>query len=135
MLADAAHVAGGKLYVLGGGWSIMGPGPARMTLVVKLDVPATEAETRHSWRVSLVDADGHIVTRPDGAAYAVAGDLVIRGATGLPAGVPVDAPLAIDLGAVQVPPGRYEWRVWVDDHTGDDWFVAFTCRAPQQQPA
>ena len=30
LLADAAQAAEGKLYVLGGGWSVTGPGPAPM---------------------------------------------------------------------------------------------------------
>ena len=34
LLADAAQAAEGKLYVLGGGWSITGPDPSPMALAI-----------------------------------------------------------------------------------------------------
>ena len=34
MLADSAQVAGGKLYILGGGWSITGPMPCPSAIAV-----------------------------------------------------------------------------------------------------
>src|SRR5213078_2286630 len=58
LLADAAQAVEGKLYVLGGGWSVTGPQPVPMAIALKIDVPWDQANTRHSWRLELLDADG-----------------------------------------------------------------------------
>jgi hypothetical protein len=39
MLADAAQVANGKLFILGGGWSVTGPEPSPSAIVLKIAVP------------------------------------------------------------------------------------------------
>src|SRR5439155_10839618 len=68
LLCDAAQVADGKLYVLGGGWSITGPDPAPSAIAVKIEVGWHEADESHHWELFLVDADGREVTvdTPDG---------------------------------------------------------------------
>ena len=37
LLADSAQVADGKLYVLGGGWSLTGPDPTPSAVAIKLE--------------------------------------------------------------------------------------------------
>ena len=64
MLADSAQAVAGKLYVLGGGWSITGPEPAPSAIAIKLDVPWDQAEVAHRWTLALVDADGTPVFLP-----------------------------------------------------------------------
>ena len=61
MLADGVHAAGGKLYVLGGGWSVMGPGPTAMALALRFEVAWDETDVDHEWSLALVDADGRPV--------------------------------------------------------------------------
>jgi len=61
LLADAVHAVGGKLYVLGGGWSVMGPGPAAMSLALRFEVPWALTEQIHEWQLLLLDADGRSV--------------------------------------------------------------------------
>jgi hypothetical protein len=39
LLADAAQEAAGKLYILGGGWSVTGPQMPPMAIALKIDVP------------------------------------------------------------------------------------------------
>lgn len=63
MLADAAHNAGGKLYVLGGGWDVIHVAQfpfqlPQAALVVKLIVPWTEGDRNHTFQVDLDDEDG-----------------------------------------------------------------------------
>ena len=64
LLADAAQAVDGKLYVLGGGWSVTGPEPAPMAIALKIDVPWDEANKRHKFQLALLDADGQPVIVP-----------------------------------------------------------------------
>ncbi len=68
MLCDSAQVADGKLYVLGGGWSMTGPDPVPSAIALKIDVGWHEAEEAHHWELYLEDADGRpvLVPTPDG---------------------------------------------------------------------
>ena len=68
LLADSAQAVGGKLYILGGGWSVTGPDPASFALAVKIEVPWDQAGLSHTFRLSLYDSDGQMVVAetPDG---------------------------------------------------------------------
>ena len=44
LLADSAQAINGKLYILGGGWSIADPGPVVMALAMKIEVPWDQAK-------------------------------------------------------------------------------------------
>ena len=39
MLADAAQAVEGKLYILGGGWSVTGPEPSASAIAAYIQVP------------------------------------------------------------------------------------------------
>ena len=39
MLADSAQAVAGKLYILGGGWSMTGPAATPSALAIKFEVP------------------------------------------------------------------------------------------------
>jgi len=64
MLADSAQEVGGKLYILGGGWSITGPDPVPMAIALKLEVPWDRTNEQHSLLLELVDEDGNPVIVP-----------------------------------------------------------------------
>ena len=59
LLCDSAQVADGKLYILGGGWSFVGPDPAPMALAIKVDVPWTEGNVAHHWVLELTRPGRH----------------------------------------------------------------------------
>src|SRR5580704_826372 len=61
MLADAAQECGGKLFILGGGWSVTGPLIPPMAVALKIDVPWDQANRPHHWRLELVTEDGEPV--------------------------------------------------------------------------
>src|SRR6266536_1252452 len=85
MLADAAQVADGKLYILGGGWSVTGPGPSVFAIALKIEVPWDQTNQRHHFALRLLDQDAQA------AMIAGATDpLVIEGEfeVGRPAGIP-----------------------------------------------
>ena len=132
LLCDAAQVADGKLFVLGGGWSLAGPDPVPSAIALKLEVPWDQTGRRHRWRLSLVDADGQPVvmgTPGGGQPVLVGGEFEVGRPAGLPAGASLDVPIAVNLPPLPVQPGgRYEWRLSVDGDERVDWAVAFNVR-------
>lgn len=132
MLCDAAQVAAGKLFILGGGWSITGPDPAPSAIAIKIDVDWHEVGTPHHWELFLVDADGREVRfdSPEGSqAIEIRGDFTVGRPEGVPEGTPADLSLAINLGPLPLPPGgRYTWRFTVDGEADAAWSLAFTTR-------
>src|SRR3990170_2500365 len=68
ILADSAQVVGGKLYMLGGGWSRYQARsfPTQMVLGVALGLSVPWDETNQKWSVelSIVDEDGQVVLSP-----------------------------------------------------------------------
>jgi len=65
LLCDAAEAVNGKLYILGGGWSVTRPAPAPSALAVKIDVPWTDAYRKIPLIVELLTEDGPQVRVPD----------------------------------------------------------------------
>ena len=63
LLCDHAQEVAGKLYVLGGGWSIYRGAPVTMGLAVKISVPWDAANMPHDFTARLVYPDG-IVAGP-----------------------------------------------------------------------
>jgi hypothetical protein len=115
MLADAAQQVGGKLYVLGGGWSTTASPTAPMAVAIKIEVPWDRTNVGHDWRLALVDADGRAVTTSDERPVEVTGQLEVGRPAGLPEGTPLDAPLVVSFGSMPLPPGRYEWRLEIEE--------------------
>ena len=58
LLCDYAQEVGGKLYILGGGWSIYRGAPVTMGLAVKIAVPWDAANIPHDFSARLVTEDG-----------------------------------------------------------------------------
>jgi hypothetical protein len=133
LLADAAQAVGGKLYVLGGGWSVIGPGPATMALAIKIDVPWDQTNLRHQWVLDLVDADGRPVRvpAPEGErAVQITGNFEVGRPAGLAQGSPIDLPLAITIGPLALPAAtRCVWQLTIDGATDPGWRVAFSVRS------
>jgi hypothetical protein len=132
LLADAAQAVGGKLYVLGGGWSVIGPGLATMALAIKIDVPWDQTNLAHHWVLDLVDQDGRPVRvpAPEGErAVQVTGTFEVGRPAGLAQGSPIDLPLAINIGPLKLPAAtRCVWQLTIDGATDPGWRVAFGVR-------
>jgi hypothetical protein len=132
LLCDAAQVADGKLYVLGGGWSVTGPEPTPSAVAIKLEVDWHEAASSHHWELFLVDADGREVSvdTPAGPQVVeIRGDFQVSQPEGVPPGSPIDLPLAINVGPLPLAPsGRYTWRLTIDGNTDESWVLGFTTR-------
>jgi hypothetical protein len=130
LLCDHAQEVAGKLYVLGGGWSIYRGTPVTMALAVKIAVPWDAANLPHDFSARLVTEDGGdpVLMQPDGVATATPIEFQGRFEAGRPAGVPpgsdLDAPFAVNIAGLPLGVGRYEWRVAIDGDLVDR--VAFT---------
>jgi hypothetical protein len=136
LLADHAAAMGGKLYINGGGWSIIGPAPTPGAIAMDVKVPWDEREHEHQLVLDLLDADGQpvLVPTPHGVQpLRLEATLSLENVQIDPAvkpGTPLDAPFALNYGPVPLAPGgRYEWRLSVNGHEDEDWRLPFTTRA------
>jgi len=138
LLADAAQAINGKLYILGGGWSIIGPDPVPSAIAIKIEVPWDEANKRHKLKLELVDADGRPVTVPTPTGekpVQLEGDFEVGRPPGLKPGTPLDMAMALNVGPFPFKlDSRLIWRLSIDGHTQDDWQLAFTTRQAQLRP-
>jgi hypothetical protein len=133
LLCDYAQEVAGKLYVLGGGWSIYRGSPVTMALAVKIAVPWDEANVPHDFSARLLTEDGGdpVLATPDNEGATTPIEFQGRFEAGRPAGLApgseLDAPFAVNIAGLPLPPGRYEWQVAVDAELVDR--VAFTVMA------
>ena len=133
LLADSAQIADGKLYILGGGWSITGPDPSPSSIVIKLNVDRHEVGMVHHWELVLEDADGQLVTvGDDQQAIEIRGEFSVGAPQGLPDGTPVDFPIALGIPPLDLKPSsRFQWRLYIDGDTLPGGTVAFSTRPPR----
>lgn len=129
LLADAAQEVNGKLYVLGGGWSVTGPDVPPMSLAIKLDVPWSAANESHRFEIVLIDEDGRPVNANGGAGVRVDGTFEVGRPAGTPAGSDIDFAFAVNVPPFPLPPGRYAWQLSIDGETRSDWQRPFQVRA------
>ena len=132
LLADAAEAVNGKLYILGGGWSVTGPEPSPMAIAIKIEVPWDQGNLVHKLQLRLVDADGQpvLAESEDGEVPIVLdADFETGRPAGMKPGTPLDLTMAVTLGPLPLEPAsRYEWRLTIDGVEDDEWRVAFSTR-------
>ncbi len=126
MLADSAQVAENKLFILGGGITVIPTTPAPLAIAVKIEIPWDRADVTHDWTLELLDADGMCVMVND-LPVLVQGQFQIGRADHLPPGSPLPMPLAVNFSGLSLPAGqRFAWRLVIDDTTEPDWQLAFS---------
>ena len=132
LLADSAQAVDGKLYILGGGWSITGPDPIPSAIAVKIEIPWDEANKKHALKLALVDADGWPVKvpTPTGEVPVELGtDFEVGRPPGLKPGTALDFVFAVNIGPLPLAPdGRYVWQLSIDGTVDEDWQLAFSTR-------
>lgn len=106
ILADAAQVVGGKLYVLGGGWDVLTmnrpfPSQHRMAVAVSFRVPWVETNQKHNAQIELVTEEAKTLFKID-AQFEVGRPPGIKG--GQEQRMQVAADLAVQFDG----PGTYE---------------------------
>ena len=129
LLADAAQVADGKLFILGGGLNAVGPRPQPLAIALLLSVPWDRANISHQWSIELLDEDGHPVPNAQDP-VAVRGRFEAGQPAGLQPGTPLGVPLAINFATLPVKPGSsYIWQLLIEDRARPEWRARFHVRA------
>ena len=132
LLADSAQAVGGKLYLLGGGWNVIGPAPSTMALAGVLELEWDEANRPKRLRVELLTEDGVAVTVPapvGDIAFVLEMDVEVGRPAGTKAGTPFNVPIALNLGPIALAPGgRYVWKFFIDGESRDEWRLPFVTR-------
>jgi hypothetical protein len=136
MLADSAQAVKGKLYILGGGWSYIGPQPSPSAIALKIEVPWNETNKKHKLEIELLDSDFHpvIIPNPTGnAPVTIGAEFEVGRPPGVMPGISIDVPFAFNIGPIQLEPGkRFIWKLSIDGKSDDDWQVGFTTRERKQ---
>lgn len=127
LLADAAQAVENKLYVIGGGWSVLnGSAPTAVALVLK--VPWEQTNETHNLKLELLDSDGHLVQIPTPVgdqAITLESAFEVGRPAGIAKGSTIDLALAFTIGPLPLANGRYEWRLTIGNESPDDWRLAF----------
>jgi len=132
LLCEAAQIADQKLYILGGGISIMGPDPVPSAVAIKIDVAWHETDVAHHLELFLEDADGRpvMIETPEGT-QPVEGraEFHVTRPDAVPEGTSADMMMTFPLPPLPLAPGaRYIWRLTIDGDTHEDWALSFTVR-------
>ena len=105
ILADAAQVADGKLYLLGGGWDVLNvttgfPMQKHLAVAAAFRIPWNETNQRHVVEMEIADEDGHTLAQ-------VGGQLEVGRPPGLPIGAPQRFQLPMEALLTFEHPGTY----------------------------
>jgi hypothetical protein len=117
LLCDDAQAVGGKLYVLGGGWSVFNrevTPRARMSLAVKLAVPWSRATEQIQIEAHLRTDQGEPVqqqTEQGAQAVRAEGQMEVGRPPGLRHGTPLDAVFVLNFDGLDLTPGGYVWEL------------------------
>ena len=132
LLCDYCEALNGKLYIMGGGWSLTGPNPTPFGIAILFEVPWDRANEQHHFRLDLMDADGDplLVPTPEGEQpLFIEGSFETGRPPGLKRGTPLDFPIAFNSPPQPlVPDTRYVWRLSVNGEVRDEWRLPFSTR-------
>jgi len=102
-----------------------------MAIALKVDVPWDQANSRHRWRLELVDADGQPVLLGEEAQTPVEieQEFEIGRPAGVKPGTALDFVVAINIQPLPLEPGRqYSWQLTIDGEGREDWRLPFSIR-------
>jgi hypothetical protein len=140
LLADFAQTdSNGKVNALGMGWSVTRSPTPHMAVIVFVRVGWNETNRAHHMTLSLLTADGkHAVTVPGPVGdvpLQIQGEFEAGRPAGLPQGSTIDHAFTINIAqALPLEPGRYEWRLVINDHEEETWRAAFVVNGSTSAP-
>jgi len=138
LLADHAQALSGKLYVMGGGWTLIGPEPSPMALAGILELDWDEANEPKALRIELLTEDGRPVAVPTPTGdrpVVIEAHVEVGRPPGTRRGSLFNVPIAINTGPMPIPPGTgYVWRFSIGGQTQDDWRLPFSTRPMPAAP-
>jgi hypothetical protein len=136
ILADAAQVEGGKLFVLGGGIYLVGPGPFNMGIGMQAVAPWADRGRRLDIRIVLRDGNNQpaLVPTPGGAApLEVGASFEIAPSAGTPPGSWLPFNFAFNVAALPLAAGDYSWCLYFGADENVTARARFSVRAPAVQ--
>jgi hypothetical protein len=116
MLADSAQVVGEKLYLLGGGWTMLNapqlPFSVPIGIAVGINVDWLETNRRHSFKLELLHEDdgGRVLV-------SVEGEFEAGRPPGIPAGMVQKVQMAFNVTPKFERAGPYVARLMLDNQT------------------
>lgn len=116
LLCDAAQSVGGKLYVIGGGWSQLSAAqwPGLVSLAIRLAIPWDRANESLHMEARLVTDQGEAI-EIDGTPVKAEGDLEVGRPPGMKRGSPLDTTLALNFQGLALDQGGYVWELEIAD--------------------
>jgi hypothetical protein len=133
ILAEAAQVSEGKLFLLGGGLAIIPAQPKPLSLALLIQVPWDRGDERLDWVCELLDEDGAPVLVGE-VPVLVNGQFQAGRPPTWPEGAPLSVPIAINFSALPLQAGRrYTWRLAIDGATEPEWQTGFSVANPPAQ--
>jgi hypothetical protein len=113
LLCDFAQEVGGKLYIIGGGWSKLFDvgAPMNMALAIKLWVPWNSANQPIDLAIELRTEDGDPALNEKGEPIRVLGKFEVGRPPGLRPGSALDSAIAIPVFGLRLRKGGYRWEL------------------------
>ena len=110
LLCDAAQEVGGKLYVLGGGWTnLLHPDmPSSVALGIVIHFDWNETNRRQLIELELQTDEGELVEF-EGEPIRVQTQMEVGRPPGVKPGSEINAPLASSFHGLALPAGGYRW--------------------------
>lgn len=117
LLADHAEAIGGKLYIMGGGWSqlSLGEPTADISVAGMVYVPWDSANRKMRMLLRLMDQDGHEV-EIGGQSVGLNGQIEVGRPPGMTPGSDLEVPIAARFNSLPIEPGRYVFELSVGSH-------------------
>ncbi len=138
MLCDHAQVAGGKLFIAGGGWNTTDTPTAPSAIALIIAVPWDRTNSVIQISLELVDQDGRPVSQPGPLGMApvrVEGQFEVGRPAGVKPGTSIDVPLSFAVQSMALNPDtRYTWELTLDGERDSDWTLSFATR-PRPTPS
>jgi hypothetical protein len=115
LLCDYAEAVNGKLYVMGGGWSILfaADRPVNMSVAALIAVPWDQTNRPHQIALELLTDDGAAV-ESEGNPVALRGQFEVGRPPGVKPGTSFNTPFVWNISGLVLAGGGYQWKLSVD---------------------
>ena len=116
LLCDYAEAINGKLYIMGGGWTICPPGPRFMAVAVRVNVPWAQTNAKHQIALMLQDAEGNQLELGEPPLpVSRTGEFEVGRPPGIPQGTEMDfTAVFVFINLPLDPDAGYHWQLEID---------------------
>jgi len=113
ILCDYAEAINGKLYIMGGGWTICPPGPRFMAVAIRINVPWEETNTKHQLNLFLQDGEGNAISLGEPPMpVEKSGEFEVGRPPGIPQGTEMDFTAVLGfINLPLLPDTGYRWQL------------------------